>query len=80
MKNYPNIKRFLSEKKFEKCETLQLNWLMLTGNEQIYYENKPVKIRFANDKKNVSITGIKSIWIICITTTEISYNYIIVIN
>ena len=62
MKNYPNIKRFLSEKKFEKCETLQLNWLTLTGNEQIYYENKPVKIRFANAKKNVSTAGIKSIF------------------
>ena len=62
MKNYPNIKWFLSEKKFEKCETIQLNWLMHTGNEQIYYENKPVKIRFANAKKNVSTAGIKSIF------------------
>jgi hypothetical protein len=35
---------------------------MHTGYEQIYYENKPIKIRFANDKKNVSITGIKSMY------------------
>ena len=51
LKNYTNIKKFLSEKKFEKCETLQLNWLTLTGNEQIYYENKPIKIRFPYSKK-----------------------------
>lgn len=41
---------------------------MLTGNEQIYYENKPVKIRFANAKKNVSTAGIKSIFKIFIVS------------
>ena len=51
LKNYPNIKRFLSEKKFDNYETIQLNWLMHTDNEQIYYENKPIKIRFPNSKK-----------------------------
>ena len=61
LKNYTNIKKFLSEKKFEKCETIQLNWLMHTDNNQIYYENKPIKIRFPYSKKNVSIAGIKSI-------------------
>ena len=61
LKNYPNIKRFLSKKKFENCETIQLNRLMHIDNEQIYYENKPIKIRFPKAKKNVYIAGIKSI-------------------
>ena len=61
LKNYTNIKKFLSEKKFEKCETIQLNWLMHTDNNQIYYENKPINIRFPYSKKNVSVAGIKSI-------------------
>ena len=63
LKNYTNIKKFLSEKKFEKCQTIQLNWLMHTDNNQIYYENKPINIRFPYSKKNVSVAGIKSILI-----------------
>jgi len=61
LKNYKNIKKFLSEKKFNNCETIQLNWIMHTDNNNIYYENKPLKIRFSNSKTSFKIAGIKSI-------------------
>ena len=61
LKNYSNIKYFLNEDKFKKCQTIQLNWVMHTDNNKIYYENKPLKIRFPDSKKSVKIAAIKSI-------------------
>ena len=61
LKNYSDIKKFLAEDKFKKCQTIQLNWVMHTDNEHIYYENKPLKIRFPYSEKSVTIAGIKSI-------------------
>ena len=61
LKNYHDIKEFLNLPKFNKCQTLQLNWLMHTDNEKIYYENKPLKNRFKKTNKLKKITGIKSI-------------------
>ena len=61
LKNYKNIKEFLSEEKFNKCQTIQLNWLLHTDNEHIYYENKPLKMRFKKSAKMVKTTTIKSI-------------------
>jgi len=61
LKNYTDLKKFLSEDKFNNCETIQLNWIMHTDNNHIYYENKPLKIRFPNSEKSFKIAGIKSI-------------------
>ena len=61
LKNYTNIKKFLNEKKFNGCQTIQLNWLFHTDNEHIYYENKPLKVRFKKSAKFVKTTAIKSI-------------------
>lgn len=67
LKNYNNIKKFLKENRFSKCQKIQLNWIFHTDNNLLYYENKPLKIRFPeiqeNAKKNKSgiHQGIKSI-------------------
>ena len=44
--NYSNVKDFLNEKKFEKCEIIQLNLICHTDNNLLYYENKPLAERF----------------------------------
>ena len=62
LKNYDNIKKFLNEDKFNNCESIQLNWVMHTDNDKIYYENKPLKIRFPITKKTLKVAAIKSIF------------------
>ena len=61
LKNFKDIKQFLSLKKFNNCQTIQLNWLMHTDNDNLYYENKSLKNRFVNSFKLTTISGIKSI-------------------
>ena len=56
--NFTNIKKYLSYNKFKKCESIQLIWNMHTDNNQIYYENKPLKDRFPN---SIKINTVKSI-------------------
>ena len=46
LKNYNNIKEFLIKSKFKKCENIQLNWLLYTDNNLMYYQNKSLKLRF----------------------------------
>jgi hypothetical protein len=46
---------------------VQLNWIFYTDNNQLYYENKPVKERFTEKepnvrgKKKIGVQGIKSV-------------------
>jgi len=67
LKNYTNIKVYLNDKKFIKCQTIQLNWIFHTDNNLLHYENRPLKERFPEKedkaKKNINNTtqGIKSI-------------------
>ena len=46
LKNYVNIKDFLNEKKFEKCDSIYLNWKIHTDNDLLYYSNKSLHERF----------------------------------
>ena len=48
LKNYTNIKDFLNEKKFNKCEKIYLNWVIHTDNNHYNYENISVQERFPN--------------------------------
>jgi len=59
LKSYNNIKDYLSKKKFQNCENIQLNWLLYTDNNLIYYQNKSLKLRFKEKdplikKRNIS--------------------------
>ena len=51
LKNYKNIKLYLSNDRFKNCETIQLNWLVRTDNNLLYYENKTLKERFTQKEK-----------------------------
>ena len=53
LKNYQNIKEYLLNKKFDKCESIQLNWVHMSDNNQIFYENKSLNARFPERGKNV---------------------------
>ncbi len=53
LKNYQNIKSYLIQNKFNKCQSIQLNWVHMSDNNQIYYENKPLYERFPKPGKNV---------------------------
>ena len=53
LKNYRNIKSYLISKKFNKCESVQLNWVHMSDNNQIFYENKSLSERFPVIGKNV---------------------------
>jgi hypothetical protein len=56
LKNYYSIKTFLGQKKFNKCKSIQLNWVHRSDNNKMFYENKPLSFRFRergiNVKKN----------------------------
>ena len=53
LRNYNNIKTYLISKKFDKCESIQLNWVHMSDNNKIFYEDKPLHIRFTEVGKNI---------------------------
>ena len=54
LKNYNNIKDFLKESKFNKCQVIQLNWVIHTDNNLLYYHNKSVIERFPEIGKSLN--------------------------
>ena len=46
LKNYQNIKNFLKNDRFDKCQRIQLNWIFHTDNNLLYYDNRPLSKRF----------------------------------
>ena len=59
LKNFNNVKSFLNDKRFLKCNLIYLNRIFHTDNNQIYYTNRSLFKRFPKFKTNV--TSIKSI-------------------
>ena len=53
LKKYKNVKAFLINNKFNNCESIQLNWVHMSDNNHIFYENKPLYVRFPEKGKNV---------------------------
>ena len=67
LKNFKNIKLFLNRKIFNKCQRIQLNFIVHTDNNLLYYDNRTLKERFpeieekAKRKKKGGYSVIKSI-------------------
>lgn len=62
LKYYKNIKVFLYKKRFNKCQSIQFNWVMHTDNNQIYYNNKSLSERFPEKGKSLKTSiDVKSI-------------------
>ena len=53
LKKYKNIKYFLNNKKINKCKIIHLNRAFHTDNNQIYYKNLSLFIRFPKAVYNV---------------------------
>ena len=50
--NIKNIKNYLTNDRFKKCNVIYLNQVLHTDNEQIYYYNKSLFERFPNSTLN----------------------------
>ena len=49
------IQEFLNNKRYQKCVNIKINWVKYQSNEElIYYENKPLQIRFNKSLLNHS--------------------------
>ena len=51
LRNFTNIKDFLNQKIFDKCQRIQLNWFVHTDNNLIYYDRRTLIERFPEKKK-----------------------------
>ena len=52
LKDNIDIKTFLSNQNFEKCESIYLNWLYHTDNNLILYDNRTLQERFPITESN----------------------------
>ena len=57
LSNYSNIKIFLNEEKFNKCNLIYLNLLCHTDNNLLFYENKSLAERFPKIVPTTKIGG-----------------------
>ena len=73
--NYTKVRTFLDEPKFNNCEVIHLNLVCHTDNEQLHYENKPLKERFPNIVPS-SKPGGKKLEIKPIIRGKLNYLYI----
>ena len=52
LSNYTNVKLYLERDVFKNCEKIHLNWVHHTDNNLIYYDNRPLHIRFPEVEPN----------------------------
>ena len=55
--DYNNIKSFLHQTKFNKCQEIYLNLVCHTDNNLLYYEDKPLAERFPNKVPKTKYLG-----------------------
>ena len=60
LKKYKNIKNYLSQQKFSKCQTIQLNMFFHDDNNLIYYDDRLLYERFKRKVKK-PVEALKSI-------------------
>ena len=46
LRNNKSIKEFLSNKAFDKCQNIKINWVLYSDNDLVYYDNRSVEKRF----------------------------------
>ena len=73
LKNFSNIKDFLILPKFKNCQKIQLNWVIHTDNNLIYYDNRTLHERFPEVEQNAKLNKkIKLNWVKSILRGNIS--------
>ena len=50
--NNQSIQQFLSNKRYDKCQNVKINFLLYSDNELLFYENKSVQERFISPLYN----------------------------
>ena len=53
LKDFNDIKMFLNQSKFDKCDAVFLNWVHRSDNNKLHYENKTLSERFPKRGKIV---------------------------
>ena len=61
LNNYSNIKDFLSEEKFDKCQLIYFNCLRHTDNDLLFYDNRTLEERFPLILWNKNMYTVKTI-------------------
>ena len=56
LNNYSNIKHYLFNKEFEKCQSILFNWYIYDDNNLLKYDNRRIVERFTHLKKITSLT------------------------
>ena len=51
LKDFQSIKLYLGDKRFNKCEKVQFNWVFHTDNNLVYYDNRSLAERFPEREK-----------------------------
>ena len=83
LRNYSKVNKYLSQKKFDKCQRIQLNWLYHTDNNLLYYDNRTLAERFPeidNRWKNKKIGGSEGIKSILKGNIDIAINDAHILN
>ena len=77
LKNYVNIKDYLENKRFEKCDLIHLNLVIHLDNDEVFYKNKSLAERFPLIKYDPNYGQIKSILRGHIPNITIECNHVI---
>ena len=83
LRNFSNVNDYLSQKIFEKCQRIQLNWFFHTDNNLLYYDNRTLEERFPQkDKrwKGIKLGGTEGIKSILKGNINIKINDIHILN
>ena len=61
---YKNIHYLLRDKKYEKCDVIHIQWVNYDDNDLLYYDNRPLNIRFTRPNFKIFIDNllVKSIF------------------
>ena len=54
IENNSNIKTYIFDKRFDKCETIFFNWVIYNDNDLVRYDNRSLMKRFTKAKINCS--------------------------
>ena len=46
LKDFTSIKLYLNDYRFNYCKKIQLNWIFHTDNNLLYYDSRPLSVRF----------------------------------
>ena len=61
LKNFSNIKNYLSQERFNKCESVQLIMVFHNDNDLLYWDNRTLFERFNKTIKNNRLAPFKTI-------------------